>query len=516
MSKTAKTALWIMIATTLSKILGFFREIVFGNFYGTGKLSDVFLYTLNIPGLIVAVVGAAIATTYIPLYFELKEKKGEEEALKFTNNIMNICAIITIIIAILGLIFTEEFVKVFAAGFKGDKFDLAVDFTKIMISGVLFLGVSKILSSYLQVNDNFVIPGLVGIPHNLIIIIAVVISAKTNVYVLAIGALIAMASQLFFQIPFALKKSFKYKPYLNMKDETIKQLTILAMPMVIGVGITQLNIFVDKALATGLSDGKLSALSYAGKLNEFVMALFVTSIVTVIYPKLAKMSNTDDNSGFVNTIVTSSNSITLVVMPITIGAIVLADPIVRIIYQRGAFDAQSVHMTAMALRFFSIGLLASGIRDVLYRVFYSISETKTPMINGSIALLINIVLNFALIGTLDYIGLAFSTSISSVITVVLLFRSLKKKVGYFGGDKIVKTVLKSFVSSMVMGAVAFFVFKNMSAIIGIGKIGDIVSTSAAVLIGAVVYGVLVVILKVEELDLIFDMIKKTKNKLLKR
>ncbi len=516
MSKTAKAALWIMIATMLSKVLGFFREMVFANFYGTGKLSDVFLLALNIPGLIVAVVGSAIATTYIPLYIELKEKKGEEEALKFTNNIMNICAIITVIIAILGLVFTEEFVKVFARGFSGDKFDLAVDFTKIMISGVLFLGVSKILSSYLQVNDNFVIPGLLGIPHNLIIIIAIVISTKTNVYVLAIGALIAMASQFFFQIPFALKRSFKYKPYLNVKDETIKQLTILAMPMLIGVAINQLNIFVDKALATGLSDGKLSALNYAGKLNDFVMALFVTSIVTVIYPKLAKMSNTDDNSSFVSTIVRSSNSITLVVMPIAIGAMVLAEPIVRILFKRGAFDAQSVHMTAMALKFFSIGLLASGIRDVLYRVFYSISDTKTPMINGSIALLINIVLNFALIGSLDYIGLALSTSISSVITVVLLFVSLKKKVGYFGGDKIVKTALKSFVSSIVMGAVAFFVFKNMSAIMGIGKLGDIVSTSVAVLLGAGVYTVLIMILKVEELDLIFDMIKKTKNKLLKR
>lgn len=516
MSKTAKAALWIMIATMLSKVLGLCRELVLGNFYGTGKLSDIFLLTLNIPGLIVAVVGSAIATTYIPLYFELKEKKGEEEALKFTNNIMNICAIITIIIAILGLVFTEEFVKVFAGGFTGDKFDLAVDFTKIMISGVLFLGVSKILSSYLQVNDNFVIPGLIGIPYNIIIIIAVVISTKTNVRVLAIGALIAMASQFLFQIPFAAKRSFKYKPYLNVKDETIKQLTTLVMPMLIGVGIGQLNIFVDKALATGLSDGKLSALNYAGKLNEFVMALFVTSIVTVIYPKLAKMSNTENNSGFVSTIVTSCNSITLVVMPIAIGAIVLADPIVRIIFQRGAFDAQSVNMTAMALRLFSIGLLASGIRDVLYRVFYSISDTKTPMINGSIALLINIVLNFALIGSLDYIGLALSTSISSVVTVILLFGSLKKKVGYFGGDKIVKTVLKTFGSSMVMGAVAFFVFKNMSAITGIGKIGDIVSTSVAVLLGALVYTVLVMILKVEELNLIFDMIKKTKNKLLKR
>ena len=123
MSKTAKAALWIMIATMLSKVLGFAREVVLANFYGTGQYADVFLLTLNIPGLIIAVVGSAIATTYIPLYFETKEKKGDKEALKFTNNILNICAAITVVIAIFGLMFTEQFVKVFAGGFEGEKFN---------------------------------------------------------------------------------------------------------------------------------------------------------------------------------------------------------------------------------------------------------------------------------------------------------------------------------------------------------------------------------------------------------
>lgn len=516
MSKTAKAALWIMIATMLSKVLGFGREVVLANFYGTGQYADVFLLTLNIPGLIIAVVGSAIATTYIPLYFEAKEKKGDREALKFTNNILNICAVITVLIAILGLIFTEQFVQVFAGGFEGEKFQLAVKFTKIMISGVLFLGVSKIFSSYLQVNDNFVIPGLIGIPYNIIIIAAIIISTKTNVLILAFGALVAMASQLLFQIPYAYKKSFKYKPYIKLKDDTIKDMIRLVLPMLVGVAIGQLNTFVDRALATTLSDGKLSALNYANKLNDFVMALFVTSVVTVIYPKLAKMSNSENNNGFVNTIVKSSNAITLVVLPIAVGAIVLAEPIVKILFQRGQFDAYSTSITAMALRFYALGLLAMGMRDILYRIFYSMSDTKTPMINGSIALIINIILNLLLIKKLDYIGLALSTSVSSIITIILLFISLNKKVGYFGGDKIIKTGLKSLISSIIMGIVAFFVFNSVSGNIGTSMIKDILSVSSGVLAGAITYGILIIILKVEELDLIFDMINKEKNKLIKR
>lgn len=516
MSKTAKAALWIMIATMFSKFLGFGREIVLANFYGTGIYADVFLLTLNIPGLIIAVVGSAIATTYVPLYFETKEKSGDEAALKFSNNMLNLSCIAGLIVAILGLMFTEEFITVFAGGFEGEKFELAVTFTKIMISGVIFLSASKIFSSYLQVNDNFVIPALIGIPYNIIIILAIMVSTKTNINILAVGALLAMISQLIFQIPFAIKRKYKYKPYLDVKDETIREMIILVLPMLLGVAIGQINTAVDRALATTLGNGPLSALNYAARLNDFVMALFVTSVVTVIYPKLAKMSNKDNNEGFVSTIVRSSNSIILVVLPIAVGAIVLAEPIVRLLFQRGKFDASSTIMTATALKYYSVGLVAMGIRDVLIRVFYSISDTKTPMINSSIALVINIILNLILIKVMGFAGLAISTSIASIIGVFLLFRALKKKSGYFGGDKIVKTCLKSLFASLVMGVITTISYSSLYSLFGTGTINEIISVACSVMIGAAVYGVIIIVLKVEEIALVFDMIKKMKNKLIKR
>lgn len=516
MSKTAKAALWIMLATMFSKVLGFCRELVLANFYGTGAYADVFLLTLNIPGLIIAVVGSAIAATYVPLYFETKEKLGEEEALKFSNNTLNISCIAAIIVAILGLLFTEQFITIFAGGFEGEKFDLAVKFTKIMISGVIFLSSSKILSSYLQVNNNFVIPALIGIPYNIIIIVAIMISTKTSVNILAFGALIAMASQLLFQIPFAIKSNFKYKKYINIKDDNIKEMMILVMPMLLGVAVGQINIAVDRALATTLGNGPLSALNYAARLNDFVMALFVTSVVTVIYPKLAKMSNEDNKEGFISTIVKSSNSVLLVVLPITVGAIVLAEPIVRLLFERGKFDASSTYMTATALKFYSIGLIGMGIRDILTRAFYSLSDTKTPMINSSIALILNIVLNLVLIKSMGYVGIALSTSIASILSIILLFRALKKKRGYFGGDKIIKTGIKSIVASIIMGICTMFAYNNLSVILGTGKLSEIVSLGVAVLLGVIVYAIAILILKVEEVNVVIDMIKKMKTKLLKK
>lgn len=519
MSKTAKAAVWIMIATMLSKVLGFFREQIFANFYGTGMYADVFVLTLNIPGLIIAIIGSAIATTYIPLYVETKEKHGQEGALKFTNNVLNLCYVLAIVIAILGLVFTEQFVTVFAAGFvrNPEKFQAAVVFTKIMISGVLFICGSKIIGSYLQVNESFTIPSLIGLPYNIIIITSIVLSAvMKNIYILPVGALIAMASQLFFQIPFAKKKSYKYQPYINLKDESIRKLSILVMPMLLGVSIGQINIYVDRLLATTLSDGRLSALNYASKLNDFVLALFVTSIITVIYPKLAKLTNDENKEGFINTIVKSSNCVILVVLPISIGFIILAEPIVRILFERGKFDATSTELTTIALQLFSLGLLAVGIRDVLYRVFYSLSDTKTPMINSSISLIINIILNLILIKPLGHAGLALSTSISSILTAVLLFFSLKRKRGYFGGGLIVKTGIKSLFASTIMAVIAWFVYKELAIYLGTGLIKEIMAVSASALSGAAIYLILITLMKVEEVELVFDIVKKGKNKLLRR
>lgn len=519
MSKTAKAAAWIMMATMLSKILGFFREQIFANFYGTGIYADVFVLTLNMPSLIMPIIGSAIATTYIPMYVEMKAKKGEEEALKFTNNVLNICYILAIAISLLGLIYTEQFVKIFAAGFVNnpEKFKTAVVFTKIMISGSLFISGSKILSSYLQVNNSFTAPSLIGLPYNVILISAIILSGITQkIYILPVGALIAMSSQLLFQIPFAKKKSFKYQPYLNLSDDSIKKLGILVFPMILGVSVAQINTFIDKLLASLLLDGRLSALNYASKLNDFVLAIFVTSIITVIYPKLSKLTNSDDKEGFVNTIVRSSNVVVLVVLPISVGFIILAEPIVRILFERGMFNAESTQLTTIALQLFSLGLLACGVRDVLYRVFYALSDTKTPMINSSIALIINIVLNLILIKPLGHAGLALSTSISSILTAILLFFSLKKKKGHFGGMRIVKTILKSAVGTAVMGVVAWFVYKELYVLLGVGLINEVISVASAAILGAGIYLFIISLMKVQEVDLVFDFLKKGKNKFLKR
>lgn len=512
MSKIAKATVGLMIATIIAKVLGFGRELVLASSYGASMYSDAYLTAMNIPVVIFTIIGTTLGTVLIPMYFEVNSDLGEKKALNFTNNVFNIVIMICILLAILGFIFTEQLVKVFAMGFEGETLKVAIDFTRITIIGIVFTGLSYVMTAYLQIKNNFTVPGLISVPKNIIIIASIILSVKYNPYIMIWGTLIGISTEFLFQLPFAIKSGYKYQPYINIKDKYIKKMSWLIGPVLIGVAVNQINTMVDRTLASTLVEGSISALNYANKLNGFVMAMFITSVAAVIYPMLSKLSSEDNKEKFTSSVVQSINSVILLVIPISVGAIVLATPIVKLLFQRGEFDARATSMTAIALIMYSIGMVAFGLRDILSKVFYALQDTKTPMINGAIAMIMNIVLNIILVKYLQLAGLALATSISAIVCIFLLFGSLKKKIGYFGQDKIMKTTIKSIVSAAIMGVVTYFAYDIVSNLLGIGFIKEAVSLAISVAIGAITYGILVVVLKVDEINIMTDMVKKKLNR----
>lgn len=512
MSKVAKATIGLMLATIIAKVLGFGRELVLAAVYGASMYSDAYLTAMNIPVVLFTIIGTTLGTVLIPMYFEVNNDLGEKKALNFTNNVFNIVIAMCIVLAMLGFIFTEELVKVFAMGFEGQTLKVSIDFTRITIIGIVFTGLSYVMTAYLQIKNNFTVPGLISVPKNIIIIVSIILSVKYNPYIMIWGTLIGIATEFLFQFPFAIKSGYKYQPYINMKDKYIKKMSWLIGPVLIGVAVNQINTMVDRTLASTLVEGSISALNYANKLNGFVMAMFITSVAAVIYPMLSKLSSEENKEKFISSVVQSINSVILLVIPISIGAIVLATPIVKLLFQRGEFDVRATSMTAIALIMYSIGMVAFGLRDILGKVFYALQDTKTPMINGAMAMIMNIVLNIILVKYLQLAGLALATSISAIVCIFLLFGSLKKKIGYFGQDKIIKTMIKSILSAVVMGIVTYFIYNMISNLLGVGFIKEVISLVVSVGIGAVTYAILVVLLKVEEINIITSMMKKKLNK----
>ena len=487
----------------MSKILGFARDIILSYFYGASIISDVYLISLTIPAVILAIIGTGIYTGFVPMYTRIEGKDGTEKAHNYTNNVVNAVIVLCTIIVILGLLFTEHIVKLFATGFEGEALDLAVAFTRINLTGVYFTGLVYVFTSFLQTKGLFFIPAMIGLPSNFIVIVSFFISSQTNLYILPIGSLIATASQFILLILYGYKSNYRYQFKLEVKDSNIRRMTLLALPVIIGSSVSQINVLIDRTLASHLAVGAISALNYANTINLVVLGTIVSAIITVLYPKISKMCTENNIAEMKKYVLTGINAINLFVLPITVGYMIFAEPIIQLLFGRGEFDSQALSMTSSALFFYSIGLVGVSLREMLCNVFYSFQDTKTPMINASIAMLINIVLNFVLAKYLGIGGLALATSISVLFCSFLLFFQLRKRIGNFGMKTMSITFMKICIASLMMGGLSKWTYELL-----IDRAGLTFSLLLSVSLGIIVYFVMISFMKIKEVNTVLLEIKK--------
>ena len=516
MSKAARATVLLMIVTIVSKILGLFRDSVLASAYGTGKYAAVYSTANSISTILFAVIGTALATSLIPLYNKLASEDSAERAMGFLNSVVNLVVIVCLSIAGLGIIFAGPLVKVFAPGYQGDVYTLCVQYTKILLPSIVFVGLANIFTSYLQIKKRYVIPGFIGMPYSIIIIVSIYLSLKTSPMVLVIGTLIAISAKALFQLPFVYKEGYRYRPKINLKDPVMKDMMILILPVVIGVGANQINSIVDKSLASLLGTEVVASFSYAIKLYEFVQALFITSILAVIYPRLSSMIVSDRMDSFLNSLKKTMNVIIVALVPIIVGCIVLSRQIVEVLFQRNAFTSKDTTMTASILWIYVIGILAFALRDVLTRGFYSMEDSKTPMINSIISIVFNISLNLILVKPLGYKGLAIATAVSAYIGLLLFNRSMRKKIeGYSSRDNYI-VFLKSLFAALIMGLGVKLVYGIVASSLVGGLLFKLIALASAVGVGVIVYALIMHFLRVEEYEMIFDMFFGVVKKKVKR
>ena len=235
--------------------------------------------------------------------------------------------------------------------------------------------------------------------------------------------------------------------------------------------------------------------------------------MSVIYPIFSRLSNDEDSSEFKDIIRKSLNIVILIIIPVSVGAIVLANPIVKILFERGKFDSNATIMTAQALRCYAIGISASGITTILNRIFYSMKDTKTPMINGVISIVVNIIFNLILINFIGHMGLALATSISALVKLGLMFRKLKERIADFGQDLILKAFRKVMIASTVMGVVVCLMNSGINHLSIINSKVYVLGLFLVILIGALLYAFMIMKMNIEEVKIILDKVTyKIKNK----
>ncbi|WP_176344452.1 murein biosynthesis integral membrane protein MurJ [Priestia aryabhattai] len=503
-----KIVLVLGLLTVFSKFLGLVRDIMLSYFYGASSVTDAYLISLTIPVTAFSIIGTGIATSYIPMYTKISKERSKELADNYTNNVASFVIIACTVIVIIVLAFAEPIVKIFASGFEGETLKLTTNFTKISIFGIYFSGLIYVFSSYLQVKNKFFVTALMIIPYNLVAIISIMLSSF-NITILAIGSVVSFAAQLFFIIPFVVKKGFKFNFRFNPSDDYLKKMIYLSLPVIIGASVDQVNILIDRTMASQVMVGGISALNYASRFNGVVQGIFVTSISTVMYPIISKMATEDNIDGLKKTLSQAIIGISLLVIPATMGIMSFVEPIVKLLFGRGSFDSHAVTLTSSALFFYSIGITWFGFREILSRAFYSLQDTKTPMINATIAMGINIILNILLSKYLGIGGIALASSISGILCAVLLFISLRKKIGSFNIKIISISFIKILCASAAMVIIAKISFRYLTR-----YNSDNLSLSISIIIGGLIYSILIYIMKIEDLNSIIDSIKikfKKKN-----
>ena len=502
----ARSATMIAVFTLISKAMGFFREMMIGSNYGAEAITDTYFTAMRATVLIMGTLGVALNTTLIPIFSEIRANSGKKAQKRYLNNMLNIVFIITIGISIFGYIFSPLIIKLMAKSFVGDQFLLAVKLNRIGIPIVVFLGITYVLSGYLQSNEIFGPHAIMGIPYNMVFLIGISFFVREeNIETLMIISVFAALSQVLIQIPAVLNTRYKYSPRINLRDPYLKKALILVLPVLIGSAVSQVNAIIDQTLASGLPGGSISALTFASRINEMIISVFVAAIATVVFPMLSKAFANGENDEIRAIFKKGVNIILLVTVPATIGIMLLGEDVVRIFFERNNFTPRATAMTSGALFYYSIGLIASSLRLMLNKMFYSFRDTRTPMVNGGIAVIVNVILNLFFIRFMAHEGLALATSLSAVVTTILLFIDLRNKIGKLGLKSILTSFIKVSIASLIMGGAIYLLYFKVFALLPDVKIVELLSLIVSVAVGAIVYFLLCMILRVKELGIVLKL-----------
>ncbi len=493
-----KTFSLIFIITVISKFLGLFRDIVFAKYYGTGYVANAFFAAIRIPTQLVDIIlSSAIVSTFVPIFNQVLQKDGKDKANKFANNFVNIVALISTAIAIIGIIFAPQIVKALAGGFDTQTFNLTVELIKITFPMIIFTAIAYSLVGFLQSYGQFNIPAMISAVSNLVIIIFLLLfREKFGIHGVAGCMLFAWLLQVLIQVPFAKKYGYPFRLHIDFKDENIKRVFLLSIPILISTAVLPINNLVSTRLASGMGDNAVSAMEYAYKLYVVISGVFTYAIGNIIFPEMSRASADDNKEEYKEIINKAMRMMIYILIPLTIGITIFSKDIISVIYERGEFTAESTLITSSILTFFSAGIIGSGIVEVMNKAFYAKQDTKSPLIAGIIMIIINVILCVTLSKFLDVKGLALATSITAIVNAITLMYMANKNV------KIITKELGTFIakvviSALVMGVVVYLLNNYLQA----SSLINIFRMIIGAAMGVVTYYLMTYLLKANEIKL---------------
>ena len=441
--------------TLLSRIAGYVRDMIIAYFFGASASTDAFWVAFRIPNLLRRLFAeGSLTISFIPVFTDYLEKGDKAEAKKVEDAVFTVLLSILIVVSALGVIFSPYIIKIFAAGFDQETFDLAVTLNRYMFPYILFISLTALSMGVLNSLRHFFAPAISPALSNICIIAAIFLLQKSfniPIYSAAAGVMLGGVLQLLLQLPFLKSRGFLFGFNTAFNHPAVKRIALLIVPQLFGVAVYQLNIIVNTQYASYMPQGSISYLYFAERLVEFPLGIIAVSIATVLLPSLSSHVSNKEFDKFRETYSYTLRLMLYILIPALVGLIALREPICNLLYQRGEFTYSSMVFTSQALFGYAIGLWAVGGIRITAPAFYAMKDTRTPVLIAFIAFIANAVLGYVLGFKFELLhtGLAISSSISSIINFLLLFYLVEKRVGDIKIGSILTLCLKLIPISLV-------------------------------------------------------------------
>ena len=444
-----------------SRLLGVLRTVVIADAFGTSPELGSYWVAFRLPDLIFLVLaGATLGSAFIPTFARFIAQRDEEEAWRLASSVLNLVAATTAVLVVIAVVLAPWIVAAMAPGLGEDVgrqdelHSLATDLTRIMLVSPFLFAVSAMVTGILNARQHFFLTALAPMFYNLSIILAALFLADPmGVRGLAVGVVAGSALHLFVQVPGMFAVGMRYRLEARWRDPGVLEVVRLMLPRMAGLAAAQANFIVATFFASQLGDETISALNYAWLLAMMPMALFGVSIATAVFPTMARQAATDSLDHLQSTLYSSLRYILFLIIPASVGLILLREPLVSLLLQRGEFTADATDITASALLFYSIGLFAHSALEILSRGFYALRDTRTPVALAVLSMVLNLLFSLALKGPLEQDGLALAMSLATAIEATLLFLVLGRRLGGADAGSLADFLLRTAAATGLMAAV---------------------------------------------------------------
>jgi putative peptidoglycan lipid II flippase len=509
----ARAAGTVMIAFVLSNLIGLVRQILVSRAFGTDQSLDAFYAAATFPDLLFSLLaGGALASAFVPTFTGFLANEKRDDAWRLASSITNLVILILSLVSGLAALFAPTLVRHVLFVLKPELDpalqSMTVDLLRIILIAPTIFGVSGLLMSILNTHQKFWLPALAPVFNWVGWIIGIIFLVPTmGIYGLAWGYVIGACLHLVVQIPGLLRLAgWHYVPTLGLNNPALREVARLMAPRLLGVAAVQINFVVNAMIAASQSEGSLSAINVARMVMTMPLFVIAQAIATAALPTFSAQVARGELSEMRSSLAATLRGVILLSLPATIGLILLREPIIQVLFQRGEFTALSTQMVSWALLWYTAGLVGHSFVEILSRAYYALHDTKTPVIIGTIAMVLNVIFSFGFawifnqLGWMPHGGLALANSFATALEAVALFVLMRKRLNGIEGKSIADGVWRVMLSTLGM-AIGLLLWIQFT-----GEMNRWVVVLGGVAIGGLVYLLGVVILKVPEIKLLTSVV----------